>query len=81
MRNALTALLFFVATTPAMALNIVITNDDGFETPNIQALYDVLVDAGHDVILSFTHKAASFPAMNCRDVPVRSIRAGRAKYP
>ncbi|NOS73415.1 MAG: acid phosphatase [Methyloglobulus sp.] len=52
MRNMLTALLFFVATTPAMALNIVITNDDGFETPNIQALYDVLVDAGHDVILS-----------------------------
>lgn len=33
-------------------LNILLTNDDGFETENIQALFDALVDAGHNVILS-----------------------------
>ena len=33
-------------------LNIVLTNDDGFETENIQALYQALVDAGHNVVLS-----------------------------
>ncbi len=38
--------------TPAAALNIVLTNDDGFETANIQALYRALRQAGHDVILS-----------------------------
>ncbi len=34
------------------SLNIVLTNDDGFETENIQALYTALVAAGHNVILS-----------------------------
>ena len=43
----------------ASALNIVITNDDGFETPNIQALYDALVAAGHDVILSAPYSGQS----------------------
>jgi 5'-nucleotidase len=33
-------------------LNIVLTNDDGFETENIQALYSALVAAGHNVIMS-----------------------------
>lgn len=37
---------------PAAALNIVLTNDDGFETENIQALYRALTDAGHNVILA-----------------------------
>ena len=34
------------------SLKIVLTNDDGFETENIQALYDALVAAGHDVIMA-----------------------------
>lgn len=34
------------------ALNIVISNDDGFETANIHALYQRLKAAGHDVVLS-----------------------------
>ena len=34
------------------SLKIVLTNDDGFETRNIQALYAALVAAGHNVILS-----------------------------
>jgi len=36
----------------ANALNIVLTNDDGYNTPNIQALYHALKAQGHDVILS-----------------------------
>ena len=34
------------------SLRIVLTNDDGFETENIQALFSALVDAGHDVIMA-----------------------------
>ena len=34
------------------SLRILLTNDDGFETENIQALFAALVEAGHDVILS-----------------------------
>ena len=41
------------------ALNIVLTNDDGFETANIQALYSALLAAGHDVILSAPYSGQS----------------------
>jgi 5'-nucleotidase len=34
------------------ASNILISNDDGFETANIRALYEKLVAAGHSVIIS-----------------------------
>lgn len=34
------------------ALDILITNDDGFETENIQALFSALVDEGHNVIMA-----------------------------
>lgn len=37
---------------PAAALDIVLTNDDGFESLNIQTLFDALKAAGHDVIMS-----------------------------
>src|SRR3546814_6370856 len=33
-------------------LNIVLSNDDGFEAANIRALYTELKAAGHDVVLS-----------------------------
>lgn len=36
----------------ACALNILLTNDDGFETANIQALYQTLKKAGNDVVIS-----------------------------
>ncbi|MGF1700482.1 5'/3'-nucleotidase SurE [Photobacterium makurazakiensis] len=36
----------------ANALNIVLTNDDSWETTNIQVLKTALEDAGHDVIMS-----------------------------
>jgi 5'-nucleotidase len=38
--------------SPVWALRIVLTNDDGFEHRNIQALLAALKAAGHDVILS-----------------------------
>lgn len=46
------ALAGVIAANPAFALRIVLTNDDGFETRNIQALFNALKAAGHDVILS-----------------------------
>ena len=49
---ALVAAGFFFTSIQATALNVVLTNDDGFETENIQALYRALRAAGHDVILS-----------------------------
>ncbi|MFP8881318.1 MAG: 5'/3'-nucleotidase SurE, partial [Myxococcota bacterium] len=47
-----TPLALSIFALPASALDIVLTNDDGFETPNIQALFTALVDAGHNVIMS-----------------------------
>ncbi len=46
-----TVLLLLSISLPASALNVLLVNDDGFETENIQALYRALVAAGHDVIL------------------------------
>ncbi len=48
----ITGMIFFIATLPAFALNVVLTNDDGFETENIQALYRALREAGHNVIMA-----------------------------
>lgn len=36
----------------ASALNIGLTNDDGWSTPGIQAMYQVLTEAGHTVVLA-----------------------------
>lgn len=44
---------------PTHALNIVIVNDDGFETANIQTLYHKLKTAGHDVIVSAPYTGQS----------------------
>lgn len=44
-------LLLACAPTPALALNIVIANDDGL-TSNVKALYEALKAEGHDVIVS-----------------------------
>lgn len=51
-RGLVLALAMALAASPAFALRIVLTNDDGFETRNIQALFHALKAAGHDVILS-----------------------------
>jgi 5'-nucleotidase len=49
-RLAMSAALALCA-SPAFALNIVLSNDDGL-TSNIKALYDALTAAGHSVIVS-----------------------------
>lgn len=41
-----------VAATPARALDILLTNDDGFESEQIRALYAMLEDRGHSVVIS-----------------------------
>ena len=37
---------------PARALNVAISNDDGWDAPGIQALKDVLLEHGHSVVLA-----------------------------
>ncbi len=51
-RGLVLAVAMAFTASPAFALRIVLTNDDGFETRNIQALFHALKAAGHDVILS-----------------------------
>jgi 5'-nucleotidase len=53
------ALFLLMGSVPASALNVVLTNDDGFETENIQALYRALVAAGHNVIMSAPYSGQS----------------------
>lgn len=60
LRHAALGLCLMLGAAPcAAALDIVLTNDDGFETANIQALYRALVKAGHHVILSAPYGAQS----------------------
>ncbi len=41
-----------IIVSPADALNILLTNDDGYPTPNIRALYNAITAEGHDVVIS-----------------------------
>ncbi len=50
-RNVLFAFAFATLAAPACALNILLVNDDGL-TGNIEAQYEALVAAGHDVVVS-----------------------------
>lgn len=45
------ALVAMALTPAASALNILMNNDDGFESANIRELYRMLVGAGHDVLM------------------------------
>ena len=40
------------ASASSSALNIALTNDDGWSTPGIQALFEALTQAGHTVVLA-----------------------------
>eukprot|EP00523_Entomoneis_sp_CCMP467_P005375 CAMPEP_0168763504 /NCGR_PEP_ID=MMETSP0724-20121128/24397_1 /TAXON_ID=265536 /ORGANISM="Amphiprora sp., Strain CCMP467" /LENGTH=314 /DNA_ID=CAMNT_0008812709 /DNA_START=175 /DNA_END=1119 /DNA_ORIENTATION=- len=42
-----------------VSLNIILGNDDGFETPLIQSLFSSLMDAGHNVVMSAPYGARS----------------------
>ncbi|TJZ69011.1 5'/3'-nucleotidase SurE [Chitiniphilus eburneus] len=52
LRHTACALLALGLATPAFALNILVSNDDGFAAANVRALYTRLKAAGHDVIVS-----------------------------
>jgi 5'-nucleotidase len=55
-----------LAATQAFALNIVLTNDDGWDAAGIQAMKEALVADGHTVILSgsLTQQSGSSAAIN-----------------
>ncbi len=58
-RGLIAGLLLPLAALPASALDIVLTNDDGFETEYIQALFDQLTAAGHNVVMSAPYSGQS----------------------
>jgi len=49
--RSIAAAALVAAASPAFALNILVSNDDGL-TSNTKALYETLKAAGHDVIVS-----------------------------
>ena len=67
----------------ALALNIVLTNDDSWETTNIQLLKSALEEAGHDVIMSApcTGQSGKGGAMShYRPVSIDESQAGDQEY-
>jgi 5'-nucleotidase len=71
---------------PASAMRILLTNDDGFESRNLQALFSALREAGHDVLISAPYREQSgmsaalgvlnnFPVTTTRS-PAGTIPAG-----
>lgn len=72
LRRAIVAMMVSAAALPAVAMRIVITNDEGFESRNIQALFFALRAAGHDVILSAPYRnqsGASAQLGSLSDIP------------
>lgn len=49
---AAASLMLAATATPAHALNILLTNDDGFESASLHAIYQRLEASGHSVIVS-----------------------------
>lgn len=57
---AITSMMLVGTTFNANALDILISNDDGFETANVRALYQELKTQGHNVLISapYTHQSS-----------------------
>ncbi|WP_111497001.1 5'/3'-nucleotidase SurE [Marinobacter bohaiensis] len=67
----------------ASALNILLTNDDGWETDNIQTMFSALQAAGHNVIMSApcTGQSGKGGALNfLKPVSVDDSKAGQQEY-
>ena len=62
-----------VSLSPVAALNIIITNDDGFETQNIISLYEGLKAAGHDVAISAPFGNQSVTSGYLRLAPIEAV--------
>ena len=61
------------AVSPVAALDIVVTNDDGFETRNIIKLYEGLKAAGHDVVISAPFEEQSGRSGYIRFDPIEAV--------
>jgi len=67
---------------PALALNILLTNDDGYEHPNIRALYQALKKDGHTVRIAAPWKDQSAKGgAFIYGVEVQAGRDSDAAYP
>lgn len=53
------ALALALAATPASALNILLSNDDGYDHPNLRSVYDTLKARGHTVKISAPYREQS----------------------
>mgnify|MGYP001205836077 CR=1 FL=1 len=65
------------------ALNILLTNDDGWDTENIKVLKSELIAAGHDVLMSTpcTQQSGKGGALTVlKDLPVNTSRSSRGEY-
>ncbi|MDJ0927492.1 MAG: 5'/3'-nucleotidase SurE [Gammaproteobacteria bacterium] len=51
MNKTLILALLLLATGPVQALDILLTNDDGYQEPGINIMFDVLTAAGHNVVM------------------------------
>lgn len=79
----LVALLTSLIQCPVWALNIVLTNDDSWDTENLNVLKQALVNAGHDVILSTpcTQQSGKGGAIVfLKPFPVDDSRKGQQEY-
>ena len=59
LRHVLCAAALTTVALPALAMRILVTNDDGFESQNSQALFAALKTAGHDVLMSAPYREQS----------------------
>ena len=59
LRQVLGGVALAALVLPASAMRILVTNDDGFESPNIQALFSALKAAGHEVLMSAPYREQS----------------------
>ncbi|WP_319380350.1 5'/3'-nucleotidase SurE [Thiomicrorhabdus sp.] len=80
MRLKYLPLLAAAFATPSYALNIVIANDDSYETANVQQLKLKLEEAGHNVLLSVpcAHQSGKGGSMGSymTNMPVHKLEAG-----
>lgn len=75
----LLALCCGLASAPALALNILLSNDDGYRHPNIRALYSALKAAGHQVKIAAPQSEQS--ARGGAFIYSRETRIGRDSDP
>lgn len=59
LRRVICSAAVAVLVLPAAAMRILVTNDDGFESKNIQALFAALKAAGHEVLMCAPYREQS----------------------